>query len=58
MRLNGEGVLYMAKIVYVLYRDPVGGYPPKYDRDDIPVLSAGAASYSLSGAKSPGSSGR
>jgi formate dehydrogenase len=30
----------MAKIVCVLYPDPVGGYPPRYARDDIPVLSA------------------
>jgi formate dehydrogenase len=29
----------MAKIVCVLYPDPVGGYPPTYARDDIPVLS-------------------
>lgn len=28
----------MAKILCVLYPDPVGGYPPKYARDDIPVL--------------------
>jgi formate dehydrogenase len=28
----------MAKIVCVLYPDPVGGYPPRYARDDIPVL--------------------
>ena len=27
------------KIVCVLYDDPVGGYPPKYARDDIPKLS-------------------
>jgi len=28
----------MAKILCVLYPDPVDGYPPKYARDDIPVL--------------------
>jgi formate dehydrogenase len=28
----------MAKIVCVLYPDPVSGYPPKYARADIPVL--------------------
>jgi formate dehydrogenase len=29
----------MAKILCVLYPDPIGGYPPKYARDNIPVLS-------------------
>jgi len=28
----------MAKIVCVLYDDPVDGYPPKYPRDDVPQL--------------------
>jgi formate dehydrogenase len=28
----------MAKIVCVLYPDPIGGYPPRYARDRIPVL--------------------
>jgi formate dehydrogenase len=28
----------MAKVLCVLYPDPVNGYPPKYARDDIPVL--------------------
>lgn len=28
----------MAKIVCVLYDDPVGGYPSKYARDDLPQL--------------------
>lgn len=28
-----------AKVVVALYPDPVGGYPPKYARDDIPVIS-------------------
>jgi formate dehydrogenase len=29
----------MAKILCVLYPDPVSGYPPKYARDDIPALN-------------------
>lgn len=29
----------MAKVLCVLYPDPVTGYPPKYARDDIPVLA-------------------
>lgn len=28
----------MAKVVCVLYPDPVSGYPPTYARDDIPVI--------------------
>ena len=28
----------MAKIVCVLYPDPVDGYPPTYARDEIPVV--------------------
>lgn len=28
----------MAKVVLVLYPDPVSGYPPKYARDSIPAL--------------------
>ena len=28
----------MAKIVCVLYEDPVSGYPEKYARDDIPRI--------------------
>jgi formate dehydrogenase len=28
----------MAKIVCVLYDDPVDGYPRSYARDDIPTL--------------------
>ena len=28
----------MAKIVCVLYDDPVDGYPPAYARDDIPKI--------------------
>jgi len=28
----------MAKIVCVLYDDPVDGYPPKYARDDVPKI--------------------
>lgn len=30
----------MAKCVMVLYPDPVGGYPPTYARDTIPVLDS------------------
>ncbi|MFF0063179.1 NAD-dependent formate dehydrogenase [Streptomyces sp. NPDC005279] len=29
----------MAKILSVLYPDPVGGYPPAYARDEIPVIT-------------------
>jgi len=29
----------MAKILCVLYPDPEAGYPPKYARDDIPVIT-------------------
>ncbi|SAK93820.1 formate dehydrogenase [Caballeronia catudaia] len=29
----------MAKILCVLYPDPVSGYPPSYVRDDIPVIT-------------------
>ena len=28
----------MAKILCVLYDDPVDGYPPAYARDDVPTL--------------------
>ena len=28
----------MAKVVCVLYDDPIGGYPKSYARDDIPRL--------------------
>ena len=28
----------MARIVCVLYDDPVDGYPPPYARDDLPTL--------------------
>jgi formate dehydrogenase len=28
----------MAKVLLVLYPDPVTGYPPVYARDSIPVL--------------------
>ena len=29
----------MAKVLAVLYPDPVDGYPPKYARDDIPKIT-------------------
>jgi hypothetical protein len=38
--LNVEGVIIMARVLCVLYPDPTTGYPPKYARDDIPVLKA------------------
>ena len=28
----------MAKVVCVLYPDPVGGYPKSYARDDVPTI--------------------
>ncbi len=30
----------MAKVLIVLYPDPVGGYPPRYARDSLPVIDA------------------
>ncbi|MGB3282406.1 MAG: NAD-dependent formate dehydrogenase, partial [Methylovirgula sp.] len=30
----------MAKIIAVLYDDPVDGYPPKYARDSIPEIKS------------------
>src|ERR1700692_4527703 len=29
----------MAKVVCVLYDDPIDGHPPKYARDDIPKIT-------------------
>ncbi len=29
----------MAKVLCVLYDDPVGGYPPDYARDDVPAIA-------------------
>ena len=29
----------MAKVLCVLYPDPVGGFPPVYARKDIPVIT-------------------
>jgi len=29
----------MAKVVCVLYDDPIDGYPPKYARDNIPTIT-------------------
>ena len=37
----------MAKIVCVLYPDPVAGYPPKYLRDSIPALTQYPGGQSL-----------
>ena len=28
----------MAKVLCVLYDDPVDGYPPAYARDDVPAI--------------------
>jgi formate dehydrogenase len=28
----------MARVLCVLYDDPIGGYPPRYARDDVPVI--------------------
>ena len=33
----------MAKVVCVLYDDPVDGYPKSYARDDLPKMQEGAA---------------
>src|SRR5665648_272414 len=33
-----QGVTNMAKILAVLYDDPVDGYPPQYARNDIPKI--------------------
>lgn len=33
-----KGVLKMAKVVLVLYDDPVDGYPKSYARDDLPKI--------------------
>ena len=30
----------MAKILCVLYDDPIGGYPPQYARDDVPKIES------------------
>src|ERR1700690_1752265 len=35
-----RGVSNMAKVLCVLYDDPVDGYPGSYARDDIPVISS------------------
>jgi formate dehydrogenase len=37
----------MAKVLCVLYDDPITGYPPPYARDAIPVLSAYPSGQSL-----------
>jgi formate dehydrogenase len=29
----------MAKVLCVLYPDPIGGYPPTYSRDDVPTIT-------------------
>jgi formate dehydrogenase len=35
----------MAKVVCVLYEDPVTGYPGSYARDDIPAIEPSTSSY-------------
>jgi formate dehydrogenase len=37
----------MAKILCVLYPDPVGGFPPTYARDDLPVIEQYPGGMSL-----------
>ena len=37
-RQPSRRLIKMAKIVCVLYDDPVDGYPPSYARDDIPKI--------------------
>jgi len=37
----------MAKIVCVLYEDPVDGYPKSYARDDIPKIKAYSGGQTL-----------
>jgi formate dehydrogenase len=37
----------MAKIVCVLYPDPVSGYPPSYARDDVPLIESYAGGQTV-----------
>jgi formate dehydrogenase len=39
----------MAKVLCVLYADPVDGYPPRYARDDIPRIDRACESGQLAG---------
>jgi formate dehydrogenase len=43
----------MAKILCVLYPDPETGYPPRYARDDIPVISGYANGQTAPTPKGP-----
>jgi formate dehydrogenase len=43
----------MAKILCVLYPDPDAGYPPKYARDDIPVITGYANGQTAPTPKGP-----
>ncbi len=43
----------MAKILCVLYPDPETGYPPRYARDDIPVISGYANGQTAPAPKGP-----
>ncbi len=40
IRVVNERTVTMAKILCVLYEDPVAGYPKTYPRDDIPRIAA------------------
>ncbi|MCD2497389.1 MULTISPECIES: NAD-dependent formate dehydrogenase [Microbacterium] len=42
----------MAKVLIVLYPDPVSGYPPEYARDSIPAISSYPGGASLPSPKS------
>src|SRR5271168_3563415 len=43
----------MAKILCVLYPDPVAGYPPQYSRDGIPTITAYPDGQSAPSPKGP-----
>ncbi|OHT20575.1 NAD-dependent formate dehydrogenase [Edaphosphingomonas haloaromaticamans] len=43
----------MAKVLCVLYPDPVDGYPPKYARDDIPTITGYANGQTAPTPKGP-----
>ncbi|ANB76529.1 hypothetical protein AYM40_30475 [Paraburkholderia phytofirmans OLGA172] len=43
----------MAKILCVLYPDPVTGYSPKYARDDIPVITQYPGGQTVPSPKEP-----
>jgi len=43
----------MAKVLCVLYPDPESGYPPKYARDDVPVITGYANGQTAPAPKGP-----